>query len=180
MGRWRAPVVLLCEDRQQETFARSFLLARGFRHDQIRSVVCPSGRGAGEKFVRARFAQELCAIRRRPVAPSLGVLIDDDGVGTQQRLGQLGTACDDAGEPRRSVEDSVGVFVPSRNIETWLRFLEGQSVDENTNYKSPGAAVVGCRPHVRQLLHLCASGLPDDAPRSLRAACPEAERLCGT
>ena len=58
-------VVILCEDRQHEAFARRFLAqaGRGLRVQRVE--VSPKGRGSGEQFVRARFAKELAYYRSR-------------------------------------------------------------------------------------------------------------------
>ena len=61
----RVQLVLLCEDKQQEAFARRFLKATGWETHAMRVEKAPVGRGAGEQFVRERFARELKAHRTR-------------------------------------------------------------------------------------------------------------------
>ena len=50
----RVNLVLLCEDRQHDTFLRRFLAAMKWdtSNRRIRSVIAPGGKGSGEKFVR--------------------------------------------------------------------------------------------------------------------------------
>lgn len=60
-------VVLLCEDRQQEVFARRFLKKTGWNTRELRVEKAPHGRGAGEQYVRDRFPTELADFRRRAV-----------------------------------------------------------------------------------------------------------------
>ena len=50
-------VVILCEDRQHEAFARRFLALAGRSVRVQRVEVSPKGRGSGEHFVRKRFAK---------------------------------------------------------------------------------------------------------------------------
>ena len=48
-------VVLLCEDSQQEAFARRFLVRAGWHPRALRVEKSPQGRGSGEQWVRDRF-----------------------------------------------------------------------------------------------------------------------------
>ncbi|MBC1222176.1 hypothetical protein GNF10_06275 [Nostoc sp. UCD121] len=60
MNRRRVQIVILCEDKQQEVFARHFLKKRGFILDRnLRIEICP--KGAGEQFVRKRYPAEVKA-----------------------------------------------------------------------------------------------------------------------
>jgi len=55
--------VVLCEDRQHETFARRFLKIAGLSARRLRAEIAPRGRGSAEQFVRERFPKELSAYR---------------------------------------------------------------------------------------------------------------------
>jgi len=48
MSQRRVQIVILCEDRQQEVFARYFLKKRGFT-GVFRANICPKGSQAGEQ-----------------------------------------------------------------------------------------------------------------------------------
>jgi hypothetical protein len=64
MSQRRVQIVILCEDRQQEVFARYFLKKRGFTLDRnIRIKI--SAKGAGEQFVRESYAAEVKALRSK-------------------------------------------------------------------------------------------------------------------
>lgn len=58
-------IVILCEDRQHEAFARRFLATTGKSFRVQRVEISPKGRGSGEQFVRARFSKELAYYRSR-------------------------------------------------------------------------------------------------------------------
>lgn len=45
-------VVILCEDKQQELFAKYFLERCGINRKRIKVVIAPAGGGSGEYFVR--------------------------------------------------------------------------------------------------------------------------------
>lgn len=51
MSQRRVQIVILCEDRQQEVFARHFLKKRGF-NGIFRAKICPAGSQSGEQCDR--------------------------------------------------------------------------------------------------------------------------------
>ena len=168
-------VVILCEDRQHEAFARRFLKCAGNSVRVQRVEVSPKGRGSGEQFVRERFAKELAYYRSRKhrVEQALVVLIDADRREVAARIGQVENACDEAGCEPRQANERVAIFVPARNIETWLAYLDGQTVDENQAYPRLERER-DCQRHVDCLFDMCQRGaLRNPAPPSLDAACVE-------
>ena len=173
----RVHLVLLCEDAQHEAFARRFLRRQGWNMRALRVEKAPQGRGAGEQFVRARFPLELREQRRRPVAQALIVLIDGDTAGVSGRLAELDARCAAKGVKAPRTDEPVAVFVPTRSIETWFAYLEGQTVDEQRTYPRL-ARERDCGPHVDRLAGMCARGaLRQPAPSSLLAACEAYRRL---
>ena len=165
-------IALLCEDNQHATFVRRFLPSK---HDLYR-VPREGGEGAGEQFVRQKYPARLGAARKTNSA--LIVVIDGDKKTVEERLRQLDEECDRKGTPRRTDADRVAVFVPMRNIETWLYFLNGEvdgfeKIDESKRYAKLSRERE-CKPMVKKLREMCRRGnLPDEAPLSLRAACEE-------
>ena len=180
MTRRRAQVVILCEDLQQEVFARRFLLRCGFHRRRIRSRIAPAGRGAGEQFVHRQYPQEVQTYRRKKehLALRLVVIVDADTRTVDQRLEELDEALRRHRLASRASEEHIGIFVPKRNIETWIYYLQGVSVDEHTAYpKLPHEG--DCAPAVKRLAEaVChGHGLAADAPPSLRSACDEWTRI---
>jgi len=168
-------VVILCEDRQHEAFARRFLERTGKGLRVQRVEVSPQGRGSGEQFVRQRYAEELAYYRARKhrVEQALVVLIDADLRDVAARIEQIESACTEAGEERRGGDGRVAMIVPARNIETWLAYLEGQSVNEKDEYPRLKRER-DCQRHVDKLYEMCQQGaLRQPAPPSLEAACAE-------
>lgn len=171
-------MIILCEDQQQEVFARYFFMNRGFEPRDIRVNRCPKGRQAGEQYVREQFPMEVQTCRSKSAyqALVLAVIIDADNYSVADRVHQLETILVDHSLQRRSVDEHIALFIPRRNIETWIHYLKsGDPVDEDTNY--PKLANPGdCKPYVRQLSDSCRSGLREDAPPSLVYACEELQR----
>lgn len=169
----RVQLVLLCEDAQHEAFCRRFLNAVGWETRALRVERAPHGRGDAVQFVVGRFPVELQARRSRFAAGALVVMVDGDNEGVADRIHRLGASCDDAGVGRRTDAEAVAIFVPTRRIETWLAYLDGQTVDESLEYPRLERERE-CQRHVDGLVEMCRSGhLREPVPPSLRAACDE-------
>lgn len=174
--RRRVQCVLLCEDRQHEAFVRRFLKAAGVVTNPRMLYVepFPCGFGAADKFVEEAYVTELDACRRSHVATTLLVVTDGDAAGVSGRLRRLDAACKRQNVAARSSEDSVAVFVPTWNIETWLAYLDGETVEEDRKDYPKLPRPRECRRHVGVLVEMCRRGaLRTPAPESLQAACEE-------
>ena len=168
-------VVLLCEDNQHEAFARRFLGKLGVSPRSIRVVKSPKGRGSAEHWVKLQYAQEVRHLRagRHIIGRALVVLIDEDTASTQSRQSALATSLEQAGFPPRAHDEQIIHAVPARNIETWLAYLDGQTVDEQTAYPKLEQQR-DCKKQVETLKVMCDSRkLKEPAPSSLVATCSE-------
>lgn len=173
MSKRKVTLAIICEDTQQECFARKFLYGIGWNKRQLRVVKSPSGRGSGEQWVRETYVNELVSYRRSHVNYAFMAIVDGDTCGVQGRILQFDNKCIELEYPVRKAEDQVAIIVPTRNIETWIKFLEGNPVDETSSYHKLRYESE-CKPAVDRLLELCkTTGLPADAPSSLVAACDE-------
>ena len=166
-------ISILCEDKQHAAFIRRFLRKRKWR---IHTLSLPvSGEGSAEKFVRDKYPKYLDAVRKRN--GKLAVVIDGNTVGALERMRQLDTACVRENIDPRNPTDPAAVFIPTRNIETWLAYLDGKSVDETQSYP-PLEEEGECKRHVTALIKMCsANKLRPPAPPSLQAACEEYAKL---
>jgi hypothetical protein len=142
---------------------------------KLRVVTSPRGRGAGEQFVRVQYAKELAYFRERRhrVGQLLIVMIDGDDRGVAGRVVQVEDAAVEGGQDRRGPDERVVIFVPTRSIETWFAYLDGQTVDEQESYPRLQRQR-DCKPHVDRLFEMCQQNdLRAPAPPSLEAACNE-------
>ena len=172
----RVGTVLLCEDSQHEAFVRRFIKKRRLVTGHLRVEKCPGG--SGEQFVRKQYPVELVALRTRHAKSALIVVVDGDKEGVQGRCEQLADACRDAGIKDRAAAESVVVLVPTWNIETWLAYLAGGSVDETRPDYPRLSKESDCQPDVEALASMCEAGrLRTPAPPSLQDACEEYEGL---
>ena len=179
MSQRRVQIVILCEDKQQEVFARSFLKKRGFK-GLIRPKICPPGSQAGEQYVRTRYPVEVKAYRKNKGRVSIGlvVLIDADTGTLEARLNWLASVLNKDKQEKREPKEAIAIFVPKRNIETWIHYLQGESVNEEDAYAKFEKNEAVCKTYVENLADRCYSqNLPEDAPQSLQAACGELQPL---
>ena len=168
-------IVLLCEDSQHETFARRFLLRDGWNLRDLRIVRSPSGRGSAEQFVREHFPQELQAVRAKGgESVHLIVMIDGDDQGVAGRRASLDAACAERKMLPPGDADHVLICVPTRSIETWLAFLQGEKVDETRRGYPRLTRPRDCEPCVQTLVDMCRDQTPPVAlPPSLEDTCTQ-------
>lgn len=155
---------------------RRFFSSMGWKKRQLTFKHSPLGKGSAEQFVRQEFPKEIEAYRRNRnrVSCQLVTMLDGDAGGVGARLATLDEACNQASVSSRNAADHVAVFVPTWNIEAWLAYLNGETVDETRKDYPRLERPRDCRPHVDSLVKMCREGrLREPAPSSLRSACRE-------
>ena len=172
-------IVLLCEDRQHETFVRRFLKKNGWTVRDCRVVLSPQGRGSAEQFVRERFPSELQAIRAKgDEHVRLIVMIDGDDKGINARRASFNVACGAQGITALGETDNVLICVPTWNIETWFAFLEGGEVEESFSDYPRLARLRDCDAHAEKLAEICrGQSQSPPLPPSLDDSCIQYNRL---
>jgi len=178
MSRY-SEIVILCEDRQQEVFVRHFLVSCGIHRHRIRVRPHPQGRGAAEQYVREQYPLEVREYRRRRQRLNIGivVMIDADARSVSERFDELEDELIRVSPPGRQANERIGLFIPRRNIETWIHYLQGELVNEIDEYPKFSGNEAACRPHVAELAERRHEPLRENAPASLRTACDELPRI---
>lgn len=164
----RAQLSLLCEDKQQQVFAYRTLRGWGYERHKLRLLPLPSGSGAGEQYVRKQYPREVKACRQQANYHQVGLLtfIDADTTTVDFRHQQLNDALtENALEPRLPPE-CIAILVSKRNVETWIHFLFGEEVDEETEYPKLKNES-HCEEAVKKLIEYLRGEFPDDSPPSL-------------
>ena len=170
---------MLCEDKQHEVFVRRFLRKDGWELRDLTPVVSPAGRGSAEQFVRHRFPQELQELRsKRGEQVYLVVMVDGDTSGVAKRKASLGAACKEQGVAPPGDADNVLICVPTWEIETWLAYLGGETIDETKKLYRKLPKQSECQPMVNHLVEMCRDrALREPAPASLKDACTSYRRV---
>jgi hypothetical protein len=130
-------VVVLVEDDRHRTLVYRYLRRLGLAPRQIRTRVSPSGQGSAERWIRVTYSSEVkeYRIRHAKAASALIVMTDADTHAVETRLKQLNEVLAEDGMLSADDTEQIVRLVPKRNVETWILCLNGQSVDEATDYK---------------------------------------------
>lgn len=175
LSRRVTDVILVCEDRQHEAFARRFLKLTGIQPKRIRVLRAPSGEGSGERWVKETYPKEVKAHRQNSHIKGRGliVIVDEDTQSTTPRAKALEESLESANLPNRAVDERILHVIPARNIETWIAYLDGLEVDETKTYpKLPRER--DCSDAVKTLFEMCQKHqLREPSPPSLEATCGE-------
>ena len=106
------------------------------------------------------------------------VIIDGDDQGVDGRKRSLSRACADRGVTPPGDGDRVLVCVPTWNIETWLAFLQGETVDETRRDYPRLNRPRDCEPHAQLLARMCREPRPAaELPPSLEDTCTQYRRI---
>jgi hypothetical protein len=60
------------------------------------------------------------------VSIGLVVIIDADKSTLQERLDWLALTLNEDSQENRQANEAIAIFVPKRNIETWIHYLQGE------------------------------------------------------
>jgi hypothetical protein len=127
MSRSYKPILILCEDRQQDVAIRHFLkqyYGIGEHAFQVKFATS----GSGKQFVQSNYAAWVKLYRQKAhhLNIALVVVIDAD----ENTLVECYQIFDDRLKQHyqspRSSQDRIAIFIPRRNIETWIYFLQGR------------------------------------------------------
>jgi hypothetical protein len=106
------------------------------------------------------------------------VASDADEKTVEERIQTFKDACVEANIPFRKEKEQICFVIPRRNIETWLAYLRGESVDELKVYRKYDNES-DCRAQVVNLDEMCRRQAlkPEPPPPSLVATCDEFKRI---
>jgi hypothetical protein len=172
-------LVILCEDKQQQTFVRRFLKGVGFEDHKLRFHPLPGGKGAGEQYVRKQYPIEVKSYRQKAPKRVVGLLvvIDADLKSLEERHKQLNDELMAKNLAKRQEDERIPILIPKRNIETWIHYLWGEEVNEVDVYPKLDEES-DCWDAVDQLLSYYYGDLPNNCLPSLQEGVKELkERL---
>lgn len=168
-------VVILAEDVRHRKLLHRYLIKRGYTYHKIR--VCqwrPDFETPCIKFVKEQYPNEVEALRAKAhrVTGALLVVVDADELLVEARLREMDDLLSSVGKERRSADEHIAIVVPRRNVETWLFYLAGNVVNEETDYK-PQCRSFDNGEYATKFagFTLPRRDLPADCPPSLRYAC---------
>ena len=174
-------VIVLAEDERHQRFVRHYLGRLGYERHDLRFEALPSGRGSGEQWVRERYGPAVEVYRERVVRAktALIVVIDADIAAVTDRLQQFKKSLEDRGLNPRADREAIVHLIPKRHVETWVLCLNGQAVDEETDYSRNADVEHFIQPAALEFFAWTREGaaVPPHCIPSLKAAIPEMQRL---
>jgi hypothetical protein len=145
---------ILCEDKKHFHFIRAFLESKGAIRQVTLRYGLPDGRGDAKNHINKYYSDAVHDLRSRSNT-ILIIVRDADTDGYDSVLDSF-----------KDKTNNTFFIIPKRNIETWFCWLDGNEVDEDSDYK--------LRYKKAKPTHfgkLCAEKITDDcsnAPESLK------------
>ncbi|MBI4568212.1 MAG: hypothetical protein HY719_07430 [Planctomycetes bacterium] len=136
--------VVLVEDEEQQNLVRHYLSIMGIDARKTRYVAIPSGRGCGFRHVINRYPEQIRDCQRRHAKTHLVVMVDADVHTVDQRREELTAALESLEAKVKPADDLGIILIPRRNVETWIRCLNGEQVNEETDYGAKRAGRATC------------------------------------
>jgi hypothetical protein len=121
-------IVVLAEDKPQQQLLRAALKKLNLHR---RLTIASAVLGQNDNWVRSELLREVPLLRKAHHLRAVVAVTDADDMTVQTRKEWLEEVLD---KPR-SAEEKIVYVIPRRHIETWMWYLEGNSVDEAANYK---------------------------------------------
>lgn len=141
MASGRVRLAIWCEDRRHEQFLRKLFATPefGLTNRELTFKVAPRGTGSAAQWVASNFhnALRLARVERHQRRLGVLVMIDGDSEGIEARKRELLVPPND-----RRDQLNLAIWVPTRNIETWVKFLSDQPLGvgaadwETTDFKT--------------------------------------------
>ena len=161
-------------------FIEAFLSYHGIKSRKMFVVSYPCGSGCGEAFVRREYPNEIRILQSTSyIRKVLIVCTDADKYDVKERERFLENEAK-AVIPKwnRDIEPVI-MWIPKRQIETWIRFLREEDVTEEMTFSHSGKPV-SCKDEAERLALYCQDRIQidDDKIRSIRFAKEEYIRVC--
>jgi len=172
--------IVLCEDAQTKTFIRSFLLQHNIPSGKIHFRNYPVGKGCGEQFVREAYFIEarLLSSRYKFRREVLVVCSDADSYSVIQKAKSLDEKIAQFDKSWDRTKLPVLMWIPKREIETWIHYLRGEDVDEQTSYRHSGNPE-RCKKEAIRFKEYCQDVIEfSEVPSSMNFAKEEYIRVC--
>lgn len=172
-------IIVLCEDKAHEVFAKRFLKRWGVKPRAIRVPPYPNGKGSGKKYVEDQLSLEAEALRRRHASTILLAIQDADDFSVKAVKRRL----DEKLRPPREENEQIAYFIPKWHNQTWLAYMDGKTVEESDKkvYKEEYGKISESKeahPFIDRLADNCMENRElESPPDSLAAACEEFDRI---
>ena len=171
---------VLCEDAQMKTFILGVLSYHKIPSGKISVSNIPCGQGSGAAFVRKELSKEIQILKATNyLRRVLIVCIDADAYTVEERMRELHKTIEKVIPKWKREDDFVMFWIPKHQIETWIKHLSGESVDEEMTFIHSGKPV-NCKSEAERFAMYCQDLEEIECPmvNSLSSAKKEYIRVC--
>jgi len=134
--------IILAEDRQAQNLAYHLLVRLGYKSREVLKLPLPANKGAGDAYVLQEYERQVKAVNQRAADTILVVHLDADKGAVARRRADLEQRLQQEGLSEN--EGTVFLWIPKRNVETWLVWLlDPFPCDESTDYKGEFQRIYG-------------------------------------
>ncbi len=170
---------ILCEDAQMDSFINSFLKCNNINTRKRYTIPIPAGEGSGEAFVRSHLPRE---VRMLHVKKYINIVViactDADKLTVADREQKLVDQVKKEMPKWDYTNEMLLIWIPKREIETWIEYFKGGEVDEEMDFKHDGNPS-SCKEEAEKMFFYCSSQEQyTDVLPSLINAKKEFERVC--
>ena len=178
-----ATIVVLAEDQEHQNLVRRYLLRSGHAGRSFFFISLPGNKGCGSQYVREQFSKQVAESRQilgRRVKCWLIVITDADNLTAAEREQTLHRELAQSGQNAIDAAEPIVLLIPKWQVETWIKCLLGQSVQEDDkNTDRPPATADQIKVAAETLFRWARPNAPEAAScvESLKAALPRWRRL---
>lgn len=170
---------ILCEDAQMDSFINAFLKCNGISSRKRYTIPIPAGQGCGEAFVRRKLPTEIKMLHSKNYN-NLAVIActDADKLSVANREKMLIDEVKKEFPKWENKDEMLIVWIPKKEIETWIEFFKDPEVDEEMEFKHSGKPIE-CTDEARKMYKYCSGEVRyENALSSLTKAKDEFGRVC--
>ena len=163
-----------------KAFIFAVLTDLGINTHKIRFSNYPCGKGCGEAFVKRELPKEIKILKATNyIRKVLVVCTDADRYTVEERLKILVQEIEKAEIRWDRIQEPIVFWIPKRQVETWIRFLRNEPVDEEMSFSHSGKPV-SCKEEARAFSEYCQDIKDLDCTdiKSLAMAKEEYLRIC--
>ena len=146
---------ILCEDVQMDSFINAFLKCNGIICRKRYTIPIPAGKGCGEAFVRHKLPTEIKMLHSKNYNSIVVIACADaDKLSVSNREKMLVDEVKKELPKWESKKEMLLIWIPKKEIETWIAFFKESVVDEEMEFKHSGHPVE-CVDEARKMYEYC-------------------------
>ena len=138
-------ITILAEDNRTYSFCLKIAMKLGIQKERKKFAPVTIPRSdAGYTWLFREYPEFVRKHRARTTSVAFVVAVDSDKMSHAERVRELDKKLEEAKLEKRKEDEAIVLVIPKRNIETWIMYFSGETVDEKKDYKNK----VGKNPNI--------------------------------